>query len=88
MDFRPFILHLLQRAIEEKKIERERFLVLAYREKFAQALQDMKSLYSEGKVRIAVTVADGLENAGPAFVSMMNGGNIGKQLVRVADLQY
>ena len=30
---------------------------------------------------------EGLENTGKAFVSMMSGGNIGKQLVHVADPQ-
>ena len=30
----------------------------------------------------------GLENTGKAFVSMMSGGNIGKQLVHVADPQW
>ena len=33
--------------------------------------------------QIKETVAEGLENAGKAFVSMMKGGNIGKQIVRV-----
>ena len=31
---------------------------------------------------------EGLENTGKAFVSMMSGGNIGKQLVHVADPQW
>lgn len=36
--------------------------------------------------QVKETIANGLVNAGPAFVSMMNGGNIGKQLVFVDNL--
>ena len=34
-------------------------------------------------LQVEETVAEGLENAGKAFVSMMKGGNVGKQVVRV-----
>ena len=37
-------------------------------------------------LQIKETVAEGLENAPHAFVSMMSGGNIGKQIVHVSDL--
>ena len=37
-------------------------------------------------IQVRETITKGLENTGAAFVSMMNGGNIGKQLVHVADV--
>ena len=37
-------------------------------------------------IQVRETITKGLENTGAAFVSMMNGGNIGKQLVHVADI--
>ncbi len=38
----------------------------------------------EGKIRYIEDVTDGLENAPSAFLSMLDGGNFGKALVRVA----
>ncbi len=35
--------------------------------------------------QVRETITEGLENSGSAFVSMMRGGNIGKQLVHIAD---
>jgi len=45
----------------------------------------MSEWWLSGKVKVRETVAEGLEQAGAAFVSMMTGGNIGKQIVHVAD---
>jgi NADPH-dependent curcumin reductase CurA len=38
----------------------------------------------EGKLRYHESVAEGLENAPQAFIDMLKGGNVGKQLVRIA----
>jgi len=40
---------------------------------------------AEGKLTYRETVADGLENAPKAFIDMLKGGNIGKQIVRIDD---
>ena len=34
-------------------------------------------------LKVKETIETGLENAGKAFVSMMNGGNTGKQLLKI-----
>ena len=40
---------------------------------------------AEGKLKYRETVAEGIENAPAAFISMLHGKNIGKQIVRLAD---
>ena len=39
----------------------------------------------EGKLKYRETVAEGLKNAPQAFIDMLKGGNIGKQIVQLAD---
>ncbi|XP_071847326.1 prostaglandin reductase 2-like [Apostichopus japonicus] len=70
---------------EAQNITRERFLVLNYYDLFPKTLAELKELYQEGKLKYQETVSEGLESAPEAFVSMMAGGNIGKQIVHVAD---
>tara|TARA_R110002050_G_scaffold251885_4_gene390161 strand:+ start:996 stop:1121 length:126 start_codon:yes stop_codon:yes gene_type:complete len=38
-----------------------------------------------GKLKWRETVVDGIEKLPEAFISLMEGGNIGKQLVKVSD---
>jgi hypothetical protein len=39
---------------------------------------------AEGRIKYRETVAEGLESAPRAFVGMLKGQNLGKQLVKVA----
>jgi NADPH-dependent curcumin reductase CurA len=38
-----------------------------------------------GEIKYTETVAQGLDNAEAAFIGLLGGANLGKQLVRVAD---
>ncbi|XP_005101735.1 prostaglandin reductase 2 [Aplysia californica] len=73
----------IEATLKDKNITRERFLVLNYQDQFEPALGRLMELYVQGKLKVKETIEMGLENAGKAFVSMMKGGNIGKQIVQV-----
>ena len=73
----------MKKNVEEKSIQRDRFLVLNYSDKFSSSLEQLSQWVQEGKLKTRENIVSGIENAGKAFVDMMNGGNIGKQLVQV-----
>ncbi|CAN7939486.1 unnamed protein product [Ixodes hexagonus] len=75
----------VQEIMDERHIKRERFLVIRYEEKFQESLAQLSEWLKGGKLLVQRTVEKGLENAPKAFISMMNGGNIGKQMVLVSD---
>ena len=46
----------------------------------------MAEWITQGKLKYRETIAEGgIEKAPAAFISMLKGGNIGKQLVKIAD---
>ncbi|MCP5118216.1 MAG: NADP-dependent oxidoreductase [bacterium] len=67
-----------------KRARMEGFLVLDYADRFAEGARQMAEWLKQGKLRYREQVVDGIENAPAAFLDMMRGGNIGKQLVRVS----
>ena len=74
----------MKKNLEEKSIKRDRFLVLNHSDQFSSSLEQLGQWVQEGKLKTRENIVSGIENAGKAFVDMMNGGNIGKQLVQVA----
>ncbi|CAL8303783.1 unnamed protein product [Boreogadus saida] len=66
-------------------ITRERFTVLSYMDQMDAALLQLSTWVRAGQLKVRETVVDGLENMGVAFCSMMEGGNIGKQIIKVSD---
>jgi prostaglandin reductase 2 len=69
-----------------KRIKRDRFTVINYENEFEESLQQIGKWMKEGKLKTRENIVDGIENTGKAFVDMMNGKNIGKQIVKVANL--
>ncbi|XP_069640435.1 prostaglandin reductase 2 isoform X2 [Haliaeetus albicilla] len=74
----------IEKIQKERNITRERFLVLNYMDKQEASILQLCQWIQEGKLKVRETVVEGLANIGAAFQSMMNGGNIGKQIVSVS----
>jgi NADPH:quinone reductase len=61
------------------------FLVFQYAQRYGEALPELAKWVREGRLKYRETVAEGIENAVSAFLGMLRGENIGKQLVRISD---
>lgn len=72
-------------ALRSKNITRERFMVLNYMDQHEAALLELSNWVRTGQVKALETVANGIENMGVAFCSMMKGGNLGKQIIKVSE---
>lgn len=69
-----------------KQARAEGFLVWQFGDRFEQGLRQMAQWINEGKLKYRETIIAGIENAPRAFLALFTGQNIGKQLVKIADL--
>ena len=67
--------------IKQAKIEG--FLVSEFADKHDDGLRQMAEWIQAGKLKYREEVTEGFENASAAFIGMLKGSNIGKQLVKV-----
>ena len=67
-----------------KQAKAEGFLVFQYSSRYGEGLKPLTEWLRAGKLKYREQVIDGIENAPRAFIGMLQGENIGKQLVRVA----
>ncbi|GFO48263.1 prostaglandin reductase 2-like [Plakobranchus ocellatus] len=81
VEYPPPIPSDISDILKTRNICRDRFLVLMYRDQFETATQALMEMYNADKIKVKETIETGLENAGKAFLSMMRGGNTGKQLL-------
>jgi NADPH-dependent curcumin reductase CurA len=61
------------------------FLVVEWIEEYPRAIETLAGWIREGKLKYRESIAIGLENAPRAFIGMLRGENVGKQLVKIAD---
>lgn len=61
------------------------FIQHEFASRHPEFLKEMGSWLQAGELHYREDVIDGLEQAPPAFIAMLNGGNFGKLLVRVAE---
>lgn len=82
----PPISEHLQNIITEKNIDRKRFLVLNYQDKYPAAMKQLTEWYQSGDLKVPEFIHEGLEKAGEAFVNMLisqKQDKVGKQLIKV-----
>jgi len=67
-----------------KGIKAQGFIVnREFQKHYSSAIPEMTKWLQEGKLKMHETITEGLGNIGQAFVDMMNGKNIGKQVVKL-----
>jgi NADPH-dependent curcumin reductase CurA len=71
------------RHILVPRAEMTGFLIYDFAHRSNEGLIRLGQWYREGKLKFRETIAQGLEQAPNAFISMLNGENLGKQLVQV-----
>jgi NADPH-dependent curcumin reductase CurA len=72
------------RAILTKRLRVRGFIIFDHNDRRDAFLAEVAPLVQAGKIVFRETVAEGIESAPEAFLSLLEGGNFGKQLVRVA----
>lgn len=72
------------RAILTKRLTVRGFIIFDHADRHGAFLDEVAPMVRDGRMRYRETVAEGLEAAPAAFIRLLEGGNLGKQLVRVA----
>ena len=75
--------HYMQLVVRSARMEG--FLVLHYRERYEAALAELKGWVAGGRLQVAEDVVAGLERAPATLRRLFEGGNLGKQLLKIAD---
>jgi NADPH-dependent curcumin reductase len=70
-------------AILVNRIKVQGFIVSDRLNLWPQALKDLADWVASGKLKYRETIAQGLENAPKAFIGLLKGQNLGKQLVKL-----
>ena len=79
----PYGMKML-RALLVNRVKLQGFIVSDRMDLYARAIQHLGKAVAQGKIKYRETLAQGLESAPKAFIGMLKGENLGKQLVKVA----
>lgn len=72
------------RSILVNRLLIQGFIVSDHPEEWPVAIKELAGRLADGSLKYRETVAEGLASAPEAFLSMLSGGNLGKQLVRIS----
>ena len=72
------------RTILVQRLAVRGFIITDHGDRFPAFIDEVSGYIRDGRVRYRESVAEGIENAPATFLSMLKGGNFGKQLVKIA----
>jgi NADPH-dependent curcumin reductase CurA len=67
----------------DKSLKMEGFVLNAHKAVWPQARAELEDMVASGRMKYRETIAQGIESAPEAFIGMLQGRNIGKQLVKL-----
>jgi NADPH-dependent curcumin reductase CurA len=73
----------LVRSLLTNRVLLQGFIVTDHLELWPRAMKELGELVAAGKLKFRESVAQGLESAPRAFIGLLKGENLGKQLVKV-----
>ena len=72
------------RAVLVNRLKVQGMIVFDWKERYGEALKALGGYYAAGKLKTRESVVEGLANAPQGLISLLKGGNFGKQLVKLA----
>jgi NADPH-dependent curcumin reductase CurA len=81
----PNMLPRVWRTILVNRLSVRGFIVTDHADRFRDFIAQVPEYIADGRVKYRESVIDELENAPSAFMSLLKGGNFGKQLVKVGE---
>jgi NADPH-dependent curcumin reductase CurA len=73
----------MMRALLVNRVKLQGFIVFDRQDLYARAVAQLASWVSHGKIKYHESIAEGLQNAPKAFIGLLKGQNLGKQLVKL-----
>lgn len=70
-----------------KRVKMQGFIVSDYQNRYQEGLTHLSEWVAEGKIKYRENIVEGLENTPEAFLGLFRGENLGKQLVKVSEIQ-
>jgi len=74
----------MMRSVLVNRIRMQGMIVFDWKDRYGEALADLGARVAAGKLRYRESVVEGLENAPQGLISLLSGGNFGKQLVKLS----
>jgi NADPH-dependent curcumin reductase len=72
------------RALLVNRLKVQGMIILDWKARYGEALEALAGYYAAGKLKTRESVVEGLANAPQGLISLLKGGNFGKQLVKLA----